>query len=86
MNYDKYVLDLTNDSPLTTEELIIMLACALRPINGVDTGIQPMEDTMLDHLEQAREIADSGSEEKRILTEAWNEIAEHQKETGEWYE
>jgi|AntDeeMinimDraft_4_1070355.scaffolds.fasta_scaffold02883_2 hypothetical protein len=86
MNYDKYVLDLTNDSPLTNEELIKMLACALRPINGVDTGIQPMEDTMLDHLEQAREIADSGSEEKRILTEAWNEIAEHQKETGEWYE
>lgn len=41
---------------------------------------------MLDHLEQARDLAEYGTEEKGILTAAWNDIVDHQKETGEWYD
>ena len=85
-DYDKYVLDIDNEGPLTNDQIESITISTTRNLPGVDTAIKPMEDTMLDHLEQARELADYGSEEKRILTEAWNEIADHQKETGEWYD
>lgn len=86
MDYDKFVLDLSNESDIDDEYLLKAAVNMLRCIPDVDASIKPMDDTMLDHLEQAREMAEPGSEEDRIITEAWNEIAEHQKETGEWYE
>lgn len=85
MSRETYVLSLYNDSDIDNKTISTMVHSALISIHGLDCTVKPMEDTMLDHLEQACDLAEYGDKEKNILTAAWNDIVDHQKETGEWY-
>jgi len=86
MSYDKYVIDLSNKSDIDDQHILNVITGMLRGMPEVDAAVAPIEDDMKGNLKQAMEQADPGSEEGRIITEAWNELAEHQKETGEWYD